>query len=101
MSKDFAINMQKNRLRCIKIKFVIFFVINFLFLGFSFYFLTSFNAVYKSSQALLLETTIISFTFTLCLPFVLNIIPAMLRSCSLQSQSSGITYKLSQIFQYL
>ena len=101
MSKDFAINMQKNRLRCIKIKFAIFFVINFLFLGFSFYFLTSFNAVYKSSQTLLLETTIISFAFTLCLPFVINIIPAMFRSCSLQSQSSGITYKLSQIFQYL
>ena len=101
MSKDFAINMKKNRLRCIKIKFVIFFVINFLFLGFSFYFLTSFNAVYKSCQTLLCETTFISFTVTLCLPCVINIVPAMLRNCSLHSanNNNGYCYKISQITQ--
>ena len=100
-NKSKAINTKKNKLKYIKIKFTIFFVLNFIMLGFFWYYLTCFNAIYKNNQTYLLENTIISFAFSLCFPFLINIVPAMLRNCSLHSanNNNGYCYKISQITQ--
>ena len=99
--KNTAIYMEQKKYKYITIKFIIFFSLNFLLLGFFWYYLTCFNAIYKNNQTYLLENTIISFAFSLCFPFLINIVPAMLRNCSLHSanNNNGYCYKISQITQ--
>ena len=101
--KKSAINMKKKKLKCIKIKFAIFFILNFIILLLFWYYLTCFNAVYKNTQLYLIENTFISFGFSLFYPFIINIIPIMLRYCSLHSSKKDkqYFYKLSQIMQVI
>ena len=56
-TKNMAINMKKQKLKCMKIKFAIFFVLNFILLGLFWYYLTSFNAIYQNTQVYLIENT--------------------------------------------
>ena len=95
--------MKKKKLKCIKIKFAIFFILNFIILLLFWYYLTCFNAVYKNTQLYLIENTFISFGFSLFYPFIINIIPIMLRYCSLHSSKKDkqYFYKLSQIMQVI
>ena len=66
-----------------KIKFAIFFILNFILLALFWYYLTCFNAVYKNTQIYLIENTFISFGISLFYPFVINIIPGFFRMDSL------------------
>ena len=99
--KNTAIYIKEKQLRCIKIKFIVFFSLNSILLGFFWLYLTSFNAIYKDSQTYVLKDTIISFIFSLVFPFFNNIFPALFRSCSLNwvKNWSSCVYKLSQIIQ--
>ena len=47
--KDLAYNMKKQKLKYMKIKFALFFVLNFILLVLFWYYLTCFNAVYKNT----------------------------------------------------
>ena len=102
-NKNMAIYMKEKKLKCINIKIIFFFFLNLSFLGFFWYFLTSFNAIYKEAQIYLLETTLCSFAFTLFYPFIINVFPMMFRSCAINSssKSNGCCYKFSQIIQLL
>ena len=98
-----AENMKKQKLKNIKIKFAIFFVLNFILLSFFWYYLTCFNAVYKNTQVYLIENTLISFGFSLVYPFIINISPTVIRIRSIQSSKKDqrCLYKTSQIFQII
>ena len=98
-----AENMKKQKLKNIKIKFAIFFVLNFILLPFFWYYLTCFNAVYKNTQVYLIENTLISFGFSLVYPFIINISPTVIRIRSIQSSKKDqrCLYKTSQIFQII
>jgi hypothetical protein len=98
-----AVNTKISKLKCIKIKFIIFFVSNFILLGLFWYYLTSFNAVYQNTQVYLIENTFISFAFSLFYPFIINIFPTMLRSCAIHSTNKDqrCLYKASQILQII
>ena len=102
-TKILAINMKKQKLKYMKIKFAIFFILNFILLGLFWYYLTCFNAVYKNTQVYLIENTFISFGFSLFYPFIINIFPTMIRMCSLHSSSKDqrYCYKISQIIQLI
>ena len=102
-TKNMAINMKKNKLKCMKIKFAIFFILNFILLGFFWYYLTSFNAIYENTQVYLIKNTFISFAFSLFYPFIINIFPMMIRKYSLNSKKKEqeCFYKVSQIIQIL
>jgi len=102
-TKNMALNMKKRILKCIKIKFGIFFILNFILLGLFWYYLTSFNAIYENTQVYLIENTFISFGFSLLYPFIINILPTTIRSCSLNSTNKNqrYLYKVSQIIQIL
>ena len=64
-------------------KIIIFFVVNFLFLIFFWYYLSCFCAVYTNTQILLLKDTAISFCVSLLYPFIINLIPGILRNIAL------------------
>ena len=100
-TKDLAIKMKIKKLKCMKIKFGIFFILNFILLGLFWYYLTCFNAIYKNTQVYLIENTCISFAFSLIYPFIINLFPTMIRMCSLHSKKKDneCLYKLSQIIQ--
>ena len=102
-TKLLANNMKKKKLKCMKIKFAIFFVLNFILLGLFWYYLTCFNAIYQNTQIYLIKNTFISFAFSLFYPFFINIFPTMLRNCSLHSEKKDqeYFYKVSQIIQVI
>ena len=73
-------------IKCINIKFIIFFVVNFFLLILFWFYLTCFNGVYENTQIYLFENTFISFAISLFYPFFWNIIPSLLRIQALSSK---------------
>ena len=64
---------------CLKIKFIIFSIISVLFMGFFWYFISCFCAIYINTQIILIEDTIISFGLSLLYPFGINLLPGIFR----------------------
>ena len=98
--------MKKKILKCINIKFAIFFILNFILLILFWFYLTCFNAVYSNTQIYLIENTFISFGISLIYPFVINILPAALRIYSLEKKNKdkkgeNCLYNISQFIQIL
>ena len=102
-TKEKALNMKKNKLKCMKIKFAIFFILNFILLGLFWYYLTCFNAIYHNTQIYLIENTFISFGISLFYPFIINIIPSLIRIGAIKSTNKNqrCLYKASQIIQLI
>ena len=86
--KDTQIAMKKSkRIKlCIQIKFIIFFILSFLFLLFFWYFISCFCGVYKNTQKILIKDTLISFGLSMLYPFGLNLLPGIFRIPSLRAQ---------------
>ena len=106
--KDLAIKMKKSVIKCIKIKLGIFFVVNFILLIVFWYYLTCFNGVYHNTQIYLIENTFISFGFSLVYPIIINILPSVVRYCSLdknninnKTKDGNFLFSLSKILQIL
>ena len=87
----------------LKLKFNLFFVICFLFINFFWYFISAFCAVYKNSQALLIDNTISSFILSLIYPLGFNLIPGLIRipSIKYKFRFSNIFYIISKIIAYI
>ena len=98
-----AISVKKKKLKCMKIKFAIFFILNFLLLVLFWYYLTCFNAIYENTQIYLIENTFISFAISLFYPFIINILPMIIRRYSIKSSNKKLKYlyKVSQILQLI
>ena len=103
LTKDLAIKKKKKVLKNMKIKFAIFFILNFILLGLFWYYLTCFNAVFQNTQIYLIENTFISFALSLFYPFIINIIPMIIRMNSIKSSKKNkkYIYKISQIVQII
>ena len=87
--------------RCLIIKYIIFFIVSFVFLIVFWYYLSSFCAVYQNTQIYLLINTVISFVISLIYPIFFNILPSIIRISSLKSTTSECVYKTSKIIQIL
>ena len=87
----------------LKIKFISFFVIIFVFLLVFWYYISCFCAVYKNTQIHLLKDTMISFGLSLLYPFGLNFIPGFIRIPSLHAikRNRECMYRLSKIIQLI
>ena len=99
-SKDININsLQKT----IKIKFIVFFILIFLFLVIFWYYLSCFGAVYRNTQIHLLKDTIISFILSLIYPFGINLLPGLFRipSLKLRNNKGKCLYCISKIIQMI
>ena len=82
------------------IKYICFYIFGTLFLLFLWYYLSSFGAVYRNTQIYLIKNTLISIGFSLVYPFVINLIPAMIRNYSLKHSNREIIYKIGKIIQF-
>ena len=113
-SKPLAENKKKQTLKCVIIKFSIFFVLNLILLVAFWYYLTCFNALYANTQIDLIINTAISFVMSCIYPFLINIIPALFRNdilknkkqkknsvSKIEKKDSEYTYKISQWLQIL
>ena len=86
--------------RKIIIKYFLFFIISIAFLSFLWYYLSSFGAVYQNTQTYLLKNTMISFGISFLYPFIINIIPVIIRIYSLNKKKESM-YKIGFIIQYI
>ena len=71
---------------CITIKLILFFVLNTLFLLFFWYFISCFCSVYRNTQMILINDTLISFGLSMLYPFGLNLLPGFFRIPALRSK---------------
>ena len=103
LTKNQAETMKLHLLKCINIKYTIFFVINFLLLILFWFYLTCLNDTYENTQIYLIENTFISFGISLFYPFIWNIIPSLLRNSVLdrQKQDRQCIYSFSKFCQLI
>ena len=95
-SEDKAIKVK----RCLMIKYILFYIINFIFIITFWYYLSSFCAVFKNSQIYLIKNTFISFGISLLYPIIFYLIPCLLRIISLKNRNECL-YNISKIFQFI
>jgi hypothetical protein len=84
-------------------RYLIFAIINICFLIISWYYISSFCAVYMNTQIYLIINTIISFIKALLFPFIFCFIPSLLRFISLwdPAKDRERLYKVSRIVQII
>ena len=101
-SNEYKIEFDKF-IKRLKLKFVLFFVINFSLLIFFWYYLSCFCAVYKNTQGYLIKDVLISFGISLIYPFLLNLLPGLFRIKSLKDRDGKHKYMFyfSKILQLL
>ena len=80
---------------------ICFFILSFIFLILFWYYLSSFCAVYQNSQIYLIKNVIISFGLSLLFPFILCIVPSIMRMISLKSRKMEIIYIISKFIQFI
>ena len=91
-----------NKLKFIfKIKFIIFFILNFILLGWFWIYLSCFSAVYRNTQLYLIKDTLISFGTSLITPFVYYFLPGIFRLFALKNNNRRILFQIYRIFQFL
>ena len=94
-------NILKKELKCLKIKFAIYFIISFLILITCAFYITCFCGIYMNTQIHLILDSIISLGLSLIYPFGKYLIPGIFRITSLRAKKENKTYiyKLSNILQ--
>ena len=91
----------KNKIiKNIQLKLTLFFMISNMFLVFFWYYISCFGAIYKNNQLHLIKDTLISFGLSLIYPFIINLVPGILRITSLKHENESL-FKISKIFQLL
>ena len=100
-TKTFKESRDKGRSveRCIVIKNTFYFIFSISFIGFFWYYLSSFCAVYTNSQIHLIKNIFLTFCLNLIFPFIYNIIPAIIRRLSLSDKNRECIYNMNKFIQ--
>ena len=87
----------------LKIKFMLYFILSYLLLIFFWYYISMFDAVYRKTQYLLLEDTLMGFGLSLVSPFVIYLLPGLFRipALSAPQQNKRCLYNFSKLFTIL
>ena len=88
-------------IKCLKLKFILFYIISGIFLVFFWLYLSCFCALYRNTQYHLMKDTILSFILSLLYPFILNLLPIFIRIPAIRNKNSEYMYKISKIIQLL
>jgi hypothetical protein len=72
--------------KCIRIKYILFFAIGFIFFSFFWYYLSCFCCIFVNTQISVIKDTLISYGFSMLYPFLLNLLPGILRIPSLKKK---------------
>ena len=88
----------KNILEC---KFIIFFIISFVFLLFIWYYISMFGAIYRSTQMHLIKDILISLLLSLIYPFIYYLFPGNFRIPALSNRKNKrkCLFNFSKILQ--
>ena len=91
----------ENLKKLLSIKFLLYFIISFIFLTFFWYYISMFGAIYRNTQFHLLKDTALSFILSLIYPFGIYLIPGFFRLPALAdpNKKKERLYKFSQILQ--
>ena len=83
--------------RCIRIQFIIFFILSAFLILFSCYFISCFCIVYNNTQIILINDTLISLGLSMIYPFGLNFLPGLFRIPALRAKNKDkvILYQIS------
>ena len=89
--------------KCLHVKFIIFYILSYIFLILFWYYLACFGAVYKNSQIHVFKDTLISFLLSLLYPFGFCLFPGILRLIALRSKKGDkkCLYKSSLLLQLI
>ena len=89
-------------IKCLRIKFLLFFIFSFIFLFLFWFYLSCFCSVYINTQKHAIDDALISFGISLFYPFLLNLIPGIFRIASLNSpnRQRNFMYKISQLLEF-
>ena len=90
-------------IKILTIKFVLYFIISFLFLLLFWYYISMFGVIYKNTQIHLLKETLMSFGLSLLIPFIIYLLPGFFRIPALNSKKRKreYLYNISMILQKL
>ena len=90
-----AVNIDKKKTDLEKkllIKFVLYFIVSFVFLSFFWYYISMFGAIYRNTQLHLLKDTLISFGLSLIYPFFTYLLPGFFRIPALSNRKNKRKY---------
>ena len=101
--KEKSTNKIKEEINILIIKFILFYIISILFLVLFWFYLTCFCGIYINTQIYLIKNTLISFGFSLVYPFIIYLLPGIIRIPSLNSKekNKACIYKISKFMQLL
>ena len=74
--------------RSVKIKSILFFLFGLIFLGIFWFILSTFGAIYKHTQIIIFQNTLLSLAVSLIYPFIINIIPCIFRLSAIHSSGN-------------
>ena len=91
----------QNLINKINFRFLLYFIISFIFLLFFWYYISMFGAIYKNTQQHLLKDTLMSYGLSLIYPFVIYLLPGLFRIPSLSDpkKQRKYLYSFSKILQ--
>ena len=91
----------KKIIKCMKIKFLSFFIIILILLLIFLFYLSCFFYIYQNSQMHLLKDSLMSFVLSLIFPIFINLIPGIFRISALRDKKGNqfCLYKFSQFIE--
>ena len=92
------LNLERN----IKIWFIFYIIISFIFLLFFWYYISIFGAIYRNTQYLLLKDILISLGLSFFDPFFIYLFPGIFRIASLSDPKKNrkYLYNLTKVFNF-
>ena len=100
-NKKLLVEESKNIYNYLNTKFILFYLISFIFLVTFWYYLSIFCAIYGNTQIHLIKDTLISFGLSMIYPFALYLLPGIFRIPSLRSKNSTLMYNFSKLIQLI
>ena len=73
--------------KCLKIKVILFFFVNYLLLFSFWYFISCFCSIFVNTQLILICDSVISFCLSMSYPFLINLLPGIIRYPSLRAKN--------------
>ena len=98
-NKDKLSNKIINVVKCLRIKFFLYFLFSTIFLILSWFYLATFCIVYKNTQLYLLKVILISYSISLLYPFIIYLVPVIFRISGLKTTGKCL-YNYIKIVQH-
>ena len=96
--KENVNNKYQDLMQKLKIKFTLYFIIDFLLLIFFWYYISCFCGIYKNTQIHLIKDSLLSFATGLITPLAISLFPGIFRILALKNHNECF-YKFSTILQ--